>query len=154
LKVTLTATNTLAITNYFYAGIDTNGTLLTQFGAIATGSTFLTNSFDALAIGWRATANTSATTIDINKISVSSSVATPPQISLVPTNLVMQLIGNQMQLSWPADHLGWRLLIQTNTMSTGLSTNWATVENSTNVTATNVLINPANGSVFLRLVYP
>jgi len=63
---------------------------------------------------------------------------------------VMQLSGNQLQLSWPPDHLGWRLQMQTN----GLGTNWVTVAYSTNMLATNLLLNPAYGGVFLRLVYP
>ncbi len=148
----LTATNTLAITNTFYSGTTTNGTLLSQFGGVASGGDFLTNSFDALAIGWRATANTFATTIDINRITLNAVLA--PTVSLVPTNLVTQVVGNQLQLSWPADHLGWRLQIQTNALNGGLGTNWATVPNSTNTTQSQIPIDPANGSVFLRLVYP
>lgn len=71
-----------------------------------------------------------------------------------PNFTFTQAVGNQLQLSWPADHLGWRLQIQTNDLGNGLSTNWATMPNSANVTSTNILINPANGAVFLRLVYP
>ena len=71
-----------------------------------------------------------------------------------PTNVTAQVVGNQLQLSWPQDHLGWRLQIQTNSLATGLSANWTTVPNSTNIMATNIVINPTNRSVFLRLVYP
>ncbi|HEU6448470.1 MAG TPA: hypothetical protein VFV23_08540, partial [Verrucomicrobiae bacterium] len=74
--------------------------------------------------------------------------------STTPTNIVMQVIGNQLQLSWPQDHLGWRLEIQTNNLATGLSTNWTTVPDSTNVISTNISVNSTNRSVFLRLVYP
>lgn len=81
-------------------------------------------------------------------------VSAIPLPSNQPTNIVMQVAGNQMQLSWPQDHLGWRLQIQTNDLSSGLGTNWFTVPNSTNVVATNIVIAPTNGSVFLRLVYP
>ena len=77
-----------------------------------------------------------------------------PLPSNQPTNIVMQAAGGQLQLSWPQDHLGWRLQIQTNSLSGGLGTNWFTVPNSTNVNQTNLVINPANGPVFLRLVYP
>jgi polygalacturonase len=80
--------------------------------------------------------------------------STVPLPSNVPTNITAYAVGNQLQLSWPQDHLGWRLLIQTNSLAQGLSTNWATVPNSTNVMATNIPIVPTNGSVFLRLVYP
>ena len=244
LSLRLLTTNSLAITNYFYAGSDTNGALLSQFGGVASGSTYLTNSFDAFAIGWRVTASTTATAIDINQIIVSDSLAanqppapaaptnftaraanllvnlnwnsvpgatnynlkrgttsggpypavfggltatnyadanvtnavnyfyvvtavgaggeSPNSLQVVsaplpsgqPTNLLMQVAGGQMQLSWPQDHLGWRLQIQTNTLTGGLGTNWVTVPNSTNIISTNLVINPTNGSVFLRLVYP
>jgi hypothetical protein len=84
----------------------------------------------------------------------SPSVSAVPLPSNQPTNLISQVTGNQLQLAWPQDHLGWRLQIQTNNLSTGISSNWATVGNSTNVNSTNLPIIPANGSVFLRLVYP
>jgi polygalacturonase len=84
----------------------------------------------------------------------SPSVSAFPLPSNQPTNLTSQVTGGQLQLSWPQDHLGWRLQIQTNNLSTGISSNWATVDNSTNVNSTNLPIVPANGSVFLRLVYP
>jgi fibronectin type 3 domain-containing protein len=81
-------------------------------------------------------------------------VSAVPLPSLTPTNIILQASGGQLQLSWPPDHLGWRLQIQTNDLSKGLGTNWVTVPNSTNVCQTNVTVNPTNGSVFLRLVYP
>jgi len=85
--------------------------------------------------------------------SLQASAASLP--SLTPTNIVLQPPGNgQMQLSWPQDHLGWRLQIQTNDPGNGLGTNWVTVPYSTNVCQTNITINPTNGTVFLRLVYP
>jgi cellulose 1,4-beta-cellobiosidase len=77
-----------------------------------------------------------------------------PLPSSMPTNIMVQVAGGQLQLSWPPDHLGWRLQIQTNDLSKGLGTNWVTVPNSTNVCQTNVTVNPTNGSVFLRMVYP
>lgn len=152
--ITLAGSNTLAITNSFYSGTGTNGILLSQFGGVAAGSTFLTNGFDALAIGWRETGS-QATVMDISKISVDATLAAAPAApSTAPAAIVMQAAGQQLQLSWPPDHLGWRLQIQTNGPAAGISTNWATVPNSTNIISTNIPISPANGSVFLRLVYP
>jgi hypothetical protein len=84
--------------------------------------------------------------------SVQASAAPLP--SNVSTNLSFQPSGNQLQLSWPADHIGWRLQIQTNSLDNGLGSSWVTVPNSTNTTAANILIDPSNGSVFLRLIYP
>ena len=78
-----------------------------------------------------------------------------PIISLTPANLFFQITGgNQMQLSWPQDHLGWRLEIQTNSLNAGLGANWFTVPNSTNVDQISIPMNSTNGSVFLRLIYP
>ena len=68
--------------------------LLSQFGGIASEANYLTNAFDALAVGWRATASTSATTIDINRIAVN--------VARAPVNIVTQVIGTGLQLSWPA----------------------------------------------------
>jgi hypothetical protein len=84
----------------------------------------------------------------------STQASAAPLPSNEPTTLVAQGIGNQLQLSWPLTHLGWRLQIQTNDLNQGISTNWMTVPNSTNVMGMNIPINPANGSVFLRLIYP
>lgn len=150
LAITLTAPNTLAISNFLYSGTDTNGTLLSQFGSVASGATFVTNAFNGFAIGWRATANTSATIIDINDITVSTTQTAPYTPSLVPTNIVFQLVDDQLNLSWPADHFGWRLQYETNLTDS----NWITMANSTNVISTNVTINPANGSLFFRMIYP
>jgi hypothetical protein len=60
--------------------------------------------------------------------------------------------GNQLTLGWPTN-LGWTLQVQTNNLSTGLSTNWVDVAGSTTVTNVVVPISPANGSVFYRLRY-
>ena len=77
-----------------------------------------------------------------------------PLPSLVSTNVNFQTSGNQMHLWWPQDHLGWRLQIQTNNLNSGLGTNWVDWPGSTNVFQTNLVINPTNGSVFLRQIYP
>jgi len=84
----------------------------------------------------------------------SFSVMVAPLPSNQPTNIIVQAGGGQLQLSWPQDHLGWRLQIQTNVLNAGLGTNWATVPNSASVMQTNLVINPTDGAVFLRLIYP
>ena len=71
-----------------------------------------------------------------------------------PTNLTAVVNSGNLELSWPADHIGWRLQSQTNTVSVGLSTNWVDVTGSTTVNSVTNTINPANGSVFYRMVYP
>jgi Domain of unknown function (DUF5010)/DUF5010 C-terminal domain/F5/8 type C domain len=77
-----------------------------------------------------------------------------PSVSLTPTSIATVASGNTILLSWPTDHLGWHLQVQTNTLGAGLGTNWVTLPGSDLVTGTNITINPANGAVFYRLVYP
>lgn len=59
--------------------------------------------------------------------------------------------GNTLSLSWTAAGPGWDLQVQTNSLTTGLGTNWFTIPGSSLVTSTNLPINPANPSVFFRL---
>ncbi len=84
----------------------------------------------------------------------SAPVSAAPLPSDVPTNLMFNLSGTNLQLAWPPDHRGWQLQIQTNDLRRGLGTNWVTAPDSTNSTQFNLPLNPTNGSVFLRLIYP
>jgi len=88
----------------------------------------------------------------VSPVSVQANATPLP--SLLAANVSYLNIGGQIQLSWPADHLGWRLQIQTNSAASGLGTNWVTVANSTNVNQASVPVDPNNGSVYLRLIYP
>ena len=70
---------------------------------------------------------------------------------LASPNLRGQLVNGQIQIFWPADHTGWRLQMQTNSLA---GTNWPTVLGSM---FTNQFVSPldlASGSVFFRLAYP
>ena len=88
------------------------------------------------------------TTLNIISISSAPTVNTN---AFAITNIVS---GNSLNLSWPADHQGWEILIQTNTLATGLGTNWVPVASSTNGTTFSVPLDPKNGSVFIKMVYP
>jgi autotransporter-associated beta strand protein len=80
-------------------------------------------------------------------------IATGPALN--PTNITAAVIGGDtLQLSWPVDHKGWSLQVQTNSADIGLSINWFTVPGSSAVNELTMPIDPANGSVFIRLVYP
>jgi autotransporter-associated beta strand protein len=67
-----------------------------------------------------------------------------------PPVLTNSYSGGTLTLSWPADHLGWRLVTQTNLQST----NWVTWPNSMNVTSIPIPVSPAVRTMFFRLVYP
>jgi len=75
-------------------------------------------------------------------------------ISTTAPNMTSQVAGNQLSIAWPPDHLGWHLQAQTNALNVGLTITWFDVANTTGITNYTTTINPANGSVFYRLVYP
>lgn len=81
-------------------------------------------------------------------------LVSPSGPSLSPVTLAAQSNGTQLTLSWPADHTGWRLQIQTNNPPLGLSTNWVTWPNSQQTNKVFLPLDKALGTVFLRLVYP
>ena len=92
-----------------------------------------------------------------NTIASNGRIAVANTVSLVPTNLLWSMSGTNLVLSWPSDHTGWRLLVQTNHLSMGVSLNtndWTAVANAT---ATNSLAVPLDNTLpteFYRLVYP
>jgi polygalacturonase len=59
--------------------------------------------------------------------------------------------GSTLMLTWPFDHIGWRLQTQTNSL---VATNWVEVPGA--ATTNVLLLNPglSNGCVFYRLIYP
>jgi autotransporter-associated beta strand protein len=71
-----------------------------------------------------------------------------------PTNLTAVLSNNVVVVSWPSDHTGWRLQVQTNSVSVGVGNNWVDVPNSGFVNSVNFPLDPNNGSVFFRMIFP
>jgi hypothetical protein len=78
-------------------------------------------------------------------LSVVSTVVTPPTMQFVSTST------NTLVVSWEGS--GFQLQAQTNSVGVGLSTNWGNYPGGTGSPVI-VPIDPANGSVFLRLVSP
>lgn len=74
--------------------------------------------------------------------------------SLAPTELGLAVAGNQLQLNWPADHTGWQLQVQTNSLAVGLGTNWSTIADFASTNQMTLPLNGTNGTVFFRLVRP
>ncbi|HEV2455693.1 MAG TPA: autotransporter-associated beta strand repeat-containing protein, partial [Verrucomicrobiae bacterium] len=70
----------------------------------------------------------------------------------LPPHITYSLSGNSLSLSWPPSYLGYILQAQTNSVATGLSTNWVNVSGSSAGTNMTVTVNPANGTVFYRLM--
>jgi len=78
-------------------------------------------------------------------------VLIPNQTRPTLTNSVS---GSVLTLSWTESHIGYRLENQTNALSSGLGTNWFTVPASASTNTVSITVDPANPTVFYRLVYP
>jgi hypothetical protein len=78
----------------------------------------------------------------------------PVTVNTEPTNIVTSVSGNLLTLTWPADHIGWKLQSQTNDLNTGLSATWYDVAGSATTNEITIPIDPASPSVFYRMTYP
>ncbi|MFO1513126.1 MAG: autotransporter-associated beta strand repeat-containing protein [Verrucomicrobiota bacterium] len=96
--------------------------------------------------GQTVTWDTSKLTVD-GTVKVLTATATPATIST-------SVSGGNLNLTWPANQLGYRLEVQTNPLSVGLGSNWITVPGSTAVTSVSVPISTTTPTAFYRLVFP
>jgi len=156
----LTTTGSPASDRLTAANIAYGGTLvITNIGSLTGSNVFqlfsgaLSGSFTTVT-----TPSISGVTFDTTKLNVNGTVTVVASaVNTTPTNITVSVAGGSMTLSWPADHIGWRLQAQTNALSVGLRmpTNlWFDVTDSA---ATNQVIMPiaaTNGAVFFRMVYP
>jgi len=141
----VTYDGTLTVLNVGGTGAATNGAVVKLFDAATYNGSFTATSLPALPIGlaWD-TSGLANGTIQIIQSSINTT----------PTNLTCLATGDQLDISWPADQIGWRLEGQTNSLDVGMSSNWFTVPDSTTTNRVIMTIDPANGAVFYRLVYP
>jgi autotransporter-associated beta strand protein len=84
----------------------------------------------------------------------SGTLSVTSSIALNPTNLAARLSGSSLELVWPADHTGWRLEVQTNSLATGQGTNWFTVPGANSTNRMELPRDLKQEAVFYRLVFP
>ena len=82
--------------------------------------------------------------------SANSAEVSARPVSTVPPTSSAAVIGNQLQLTWPADHTGWRLQMNTDLASS----NWVDVPAGISTNQISLPISVTNNGVFFRLVYP
>ena len=68
------------------------------------------------------------------------------------TNLTLNATGNQLNLSWPTNYIGW--LLQSNSQNLAAGGDWFTVPGTAATNRFQITINPAQNNVFYRLVNP
>ncbi len=100
---------------------------------------------------WRLLTNNAAVPTDF---AARMEASAQPGVNPNPPWLTNVVSGSNLILSWPSDHIGWKLQIQTNAPGLGLSSSWCTLTNSRTTNFWTLPIDPANGSVFSRLSYP
>jgi hypothetical protein len=86
--------------------------------------------------------------------STNSSQVSARPVSAASPQITFGNYGGQIYAGWPADHIGWWLQMQTNSIDEGLGTNWVNVAGSDTTNQISIPINTANGSTFFRLVFP
>ena len=154
LNRSLTPSNDLATVN---GTITANGslTVTNQGPALASGDSFrlfshaVSGSFSPVILP-----NLPPGSSWTNRLAIDGSIAVVTSVNTNPTNITATVSGNNLTLMWPADHTGWRLQSQTNLLSVGIATNWFNVAGATTTNQVVIPINPANPTVFYRMVYP
>jgi len=129
-----------------------------------TGTVIVSNLGPALAAGYKFTlfsqpvSGGGALTITgggatwANNLAVDGSITVLSVGPTSPEPISFTSSGGNLNLSWPT--VGWRLEVQTNSLATGLNSNWSTWPGSTSVNAISIPMSAGNPSVFFRLVSP
>jgi autotransporter-associated beta strand protein len=73
-------------------------------------------------------------------------------VSAEPVTMSQSISANLLKISWPDDHIGWRLQAQTNSNSIG--TNWVDFTDTTTTNDVTIVIDPEWSGAFFRLTYP
>jgi polygalacturonase len=89
--------------------------------------------------------------INTNTLGQVQVTVTQPGPSLAPFSMTFQTVGTNLQLSWPADHIGFQLELQTNKLS---DTNWIIVPGGNQTNLMLLPIIPHISNTFFRLAYP
>ena len=142
---------TLTVSNTF----PTNLTITVANGSVLNLAFSVTNQINALVLGGVSQAP------GVYKSGMSSLITGAGALQVLsgptgptgPANLTNSVSGNTLSLSWPAGQ-GWRLQMQTNSLSVGLGTNWVYITDGT-ISSTNITLARTNAPMTLyRLRYP
>ena len=159
-------TMTYSVTNYLPNNPVT--VTVTNADTTATNSLFFNTVYESALASTGATSGAltltqgAANVLQVQVVSQSGATNTyTVNVTLQPNQTVPHLTnsvsGTTLTLRWPADHLGYRLLEQTNNLNKGVSANisdWMTMPGSTAITTTNITMTKTNLNEYYRLVYP
>ena len=160
--VTVMELNAAAGTNDLVRGLTSVSyggrlTLTYPAGTVTASNTFKlfdANSYSGVFAAFTPTSPGQSLAWNTNTLATDGTLRVSAVVSTTPVTITNTASGNLLTLSWPADHIGWRLQAQTNPISVGLGANWLDVPNSTDVNQMTFTLDPTAGSVFYRLIYP
>ncbi|MEI6568512.1 MAG: hypothetical protein WCR20_17665, partial [Verrucomicrobiota bacterium] len=75
-------------------------------------------------------------------------------VETTPPTLSWGFNGTNLNLSWPAESTGWRLLVQANPPHEGIGSNWVEVPGGSMTNSVEMPADPTQGSMFYKLMFP
>jgi len=73
-------------------------------------------------------------------------------VNTARTNITLSRTGNNIDLSWPSDHVGWTL--QTNSVSVTSTGSWFAYPGSSTSNHVTITLDPNKPAIFYRMTYP
>jgi fibronectin-binding autotransporter adhesin len=142
------------LTSVNYGGTLTLSNLAGTITVSNTFKLFSANSYSGVFAALSPASPGQGLTWNTNTLATDGTLRVSPVVSSVPIPITYIVSGSFLTLSWPADHIGWRLQAQTNSISVGLSTNWLDIPNSSATNQMTFSLDPTAGCDFYRLLYP
>ena len=149
-KTAGTSDKVVGLTSVTYGGtltvVNLSGTLAADdtfelFDAGSYGGSFTATNLPSLGTGLAWT----------NQLAIDGTIKVLATVNPNPTNITSVVIGNQLTLSWPSDHLGW--ILQSNSVNVVDPAQWFPVPGSETSTQAVITIDPAMMNVFYRLIH-
>jgi autotransporter-associated beta strand protein len=120
--------------------------------ALAVNDTFQLFSAGSSAGNFASIVDPSGNTWSFNPANgVATLTALAPTVNTNRTNIVVSVSGQQLTMSWPADHTGWTL--QSNAISLLNTGAWFAVPGSTTTNQVIITMDPSQTNVFYRMKY-
>jgi len=92
-----------------------------------------------------------------NNLAVDGTITVYGGVSTTPFDITCSFSGTSLTLQWPSDHIGWRLLCQTNHLDQGISTNttdWDEYPGASSTSQVTIPVDPTKQGGFFRMIYP
>ena len=134
------------------ATLATNSMITVTNGGVIQLDFTVTNTVAALVLNGASVTGVHNSTTDPIYIQGTGSLLVPFSTASNPTNISFTVTGNTLNLTWPADHLGW--MVQSNSVNLAVPADWYDISNTISGTNYSITLDPAKTNVFYRLRKP